>query len=156
MRRGLVAIGVMVAVLAESGVATAAVLHQPVIVTPKNGAVVSNPVSVVINLNGAQVPTAASAGATPTTGMPAMAASGHDEHGAADEGAHAHLFIDSPLPKPGTMVPMDEHHIHMIDVSRTTVTLPPGRHTLQLIMAAHDHMVPQHAPRSQKITIQVR
>lgn len=157
MRRVLVAFGAMVAVLAGSGVATAAVGHEPVIVSPKNGAVVSSPVTVVINLNGAQVPAAAAAGAKPMAGMPRMAASsGHDGHGEMDEGAHAHLIIDSPLPKPGTMVPMDEHHIHMMGVTRTTVTLTPGRHTLQLIMGEHDHVVPQHAPHSQKITIQVR
>jgi hypothetical protein len=31
-----------------------------------------------------------------------------------DHGAHLHLIVDSPLPKTGMMVPMDENHIHLM------------------------------------------
>jgi hypothetical protein len=77
--------------------------------------------------------------------------------GSDDYRGHAHLIIDSPLPKPGTMVPMDERHIHLTGrETKTTLTLAPGRHTLQLIMAGDDHRVRQHVARSAKLTITVQ
>jgi hypothetical protein len=133
--------------------ALAAGSHSPIIVTPKNGATVSNPVKVVIDLDGAQVSDHPSG---PLSGMAGMPAAG-DRDGDHDQHGHAHLIVDSPLPKPGTMVPMDARHIHMMGgETTTTLTLSPGKHTLQLIMGRDDHIVPPNAPRSRRITIMVR
>lgn len=151
MRRArAVLILALLAPAVPAALAAGAAHRDPVIVAPTDGATVSNPVTVRVDLNGAE--------GTPATGaMPAMPDmrgmkdSDHDEgHG------HAHLIVDAPLPKAGTMVPMDEHHIHVIDDTQATLTLPPGRHTLQLIMAGDDHVVPPRAPRSKKITIRVK
>jgi hypothetical protein len=132
--------------------AAAAPDHNPVIVSPKDGAMVSSPITVKIDLNGAEVighSTGAMAAMPGMAKMPAGGAAGH--HG------HAHLIIDSPLPKPGAMIPMDARHIHLIGGATTkTVKLAPGKHTLQLIMGGDDHIVPQDAPRSKQVTITVQ
>lgn len=159
MRALVAGVGAILVALAGSVVpAAAGARHEPAIVSPKDGATVGNPVTVVVDLNGAEVP-GHSAGTAPMPGMADMPAPAGQAHGGADDGArhgHAHLLIDSPLPKAGTMVPIDERHVHVIGESKTTLTLPPGRHTLQLILAGEDHMVPRDAPRSKKITIRVK
>ena len=53
---------------------------------------------------------------------------------------HHHLLINVPLPAPGTPVPADEKHIHFgKGETETTVTLPPGEHTLSLQFADGAH-----------------
>ena len=70
---------------------------------------------------------------------------------------HHHLLIDTPLPALDAPVPNDYNHIHLGNgQTEVRVTLPPGRHTLQLLLADHDH-VPHDPPVvSKKITIKVR
>ena len=70
---------------------------------------------------------------------------------------HHHLLIDTPLPALDEPVPNDYNHIHLGNgQTEVRVTLPPGRHTLQLLLADHNH-VPHDPPVvSQKITIRVR
>ena len=133
--------------------ALAADTGRPAIVSPKNGAIVSSPVDVVIDLKGAAAPMSGQSGMSNSSGMSGMAhGAAHADHG----GGHAHLIIDSPLPKAGTMVPVDDRHIHLMGVTKTSVSLPPGKHTLQLIMGGMDHKVPANAPTSAKVTITVK
>jgi len=152
MRRFFALLAVALVVAAGSGrPAAAAADHNPIIVSPKDGAVVSSPVTVTIDLNGAAVAghSGGMNGMSGMAGMPAGSGAGH--HG------HAHLIVDSPLPKPGSMVPMDARHIHMTGgATKKTLTLTPGKHTLQLIMGGDDHVVPPDAPRSTRVTITVR
>ena len=131
-RKFLTAIGASWVLLNQGTVAAAETSSNWLaIVAPRDGATVTSPVSVVVDLNGAPV--------------------SDDYHG------HPHLIIDSPLPEPGTMVPMDERHIHLTGgESTTTLTLAPGKHTLQLIMAGDNHRVRQHVARSAKLTITVK
>ena len=70
---------------------------------------------------------------------------------------HHHLLIDTDLPPLDAPVPNDFNHIHLGNgQTEVRVTLPPGRHTLQLLLADHNH-VPHDPPVvSQKITIRVR
>jgi Domain of unknown function (DUF4399) len=131
--------------------ALAADTGRPAIVSPKNGAIVSSPVDVVIDLKGAAAPMSGPSGMSNSSGMSGMSGMAH-EHA----GGHAHLIIDSPLPKAGTMVPVDDRHIHLMGVTKTSVSLPPGKHTLQLIMGGMDHKVPANAPTSAKVTITVK
>ncbi|MFZ0989872.1 MAG: DUF4399 domain-containing protein, partial [Xanthobacteraceae bacterium] len=78
---------------------------------------------------------------------------GDEQH----HGAHLHLIVDSPLPKSGTMVPMDEKHIHLMHgETKTVATLAPGKHTLQLIVGGEDHVIHAHAPFSKMINIAVQ
>jgi hypothetical protein len=78
---------------------------------------------------------------------------GDEQH----HGAHLHLIVDSPLPKTGMTVPMDEKHIHLVHgETKMVLNLAPGKHTLQLIVGGEDHVIHAHAPRSKIITITVQ
>ena len=70
---------------------------------------------------------------------------------------HHHLIVDAPLPPLDEEIPADKNHLHFgAGQSEAIIELPPGRHTLQLIMGDHDH-VPHNPPIiSKKITITVR
>ena len=70
---------------------------------------------------------------------------------------HHHLIIDSPLPPVSSEIPSDRNHLHFgAGQTETKVELPPGKHTLQLIMGDHDH-VPHCVPIvSKKITVFVK
>ena len=104
----------------------------PVILSPTDGAVVRSPVTMIVEFKGA---------------------SGARQH----HGAHLHLVVDSPLPTPGRMVPMDEKHIHLTHgETKTVLSLAPGKHTLQLIVGGDDHVIRAHAPHSKMITIAVQ
>ncbi|HIE54864.1 MAG TPA: DUF4399 domain-containing protein [Chromatiaceae bacterium] len=106
-------------------------------ITPKDGATVSNPVTVRFGLRGMGV---APAGvAKPNTG-------------------HHHLLIDvEELPPLDQPVPKDERHRHFGGgQTETTIQLTPGKHTLQLLLGDQNH-VPHDPPLvSEKITITVK
>jgi hypothetical protein len=119
--------GASIALLIGGAATAAEGLH---ILAPRDGETVDSPLTVVMDLGGA----------------------GH-----LAQPGHPHLLVDAPLPDPGTRVPMDERHVHLAGgQARTVLPLAPGRHTLQLIMAGNDHVVPKHAPRSERLTITVR
>lgn len=69
---------------------------------------------------------------------------------------HHHLLIDTGLPDLGLPIPADEHHVHFGDGSSSTeITLPPGEHTLQMLLGDHLH-IPHNPPLvSEQITITV-
>jgi hypothetical protein len=70
---------------------------------------------------------------------------------------HHHLLIDVDLPPAGQEIPSDRNHLHFgAGETETTIELPPGKHTLQLLMG-DEHHVPHTPPvASQKITITVK
>jgi hypothetical protein len=106
------------------------------IISPKNGETVTSPVTVRFGLSGMGV---APAGvANPATG-------------------HHHLIVDAPLPPLDAPLPKDEHHVHFGGgQTEASVTLTPGKHTLQLVLADKDH-VPHDPPLvSEKIEITVK
>lgn len=111
--------------------ATAAVFF----VTPAHQAAVSNPIRVEFGLTNMDVVPAGTE--APNSG-------------------HHHLLIDTDLPDFGLPIPADEHHIHFGDGSTSTeLTLEPGKHTLQLLLADHLH-IPHNPPVvSERITITV-
>ena len=69
---------------------------------------------------------------------------------------HHHLLIDVPLPPLDEPIPNDKNHLHFgLGQTETFIDLPPGTHTLQLLMADGDH-IPHDPPlMSKKITIHV-
>jgi hypothetical protein len=70
---------------------------------------------------------------------------------------HVHIIVDAPLPEAGEMVPMDERHIHLMHGEEQAVLqLPPGDHTLQLVMSGTGHRVGTPPVASPRITIHVR
>jgi hypothetical protein len=70
---------------------------------------------------------------------------------------HHHLLIDTDLPPLDQQIPNDKQHLHFGGgQTETVIELPPGKHTLQLLMADGNH-VPHNPPLySRKITIYVR
>ena len=107
------------------------------IISPENGDTVTSPVTVRFGLRGMGV---APAGVEKSnTG-------------------HHHLLIDlkSPpaLDKP---LPADPNHVHFGGgQTETTVELPPGEHTLQLLLGDNQHIPHDPPVMSEKITITVK
>lgn len=68
---------------------------------------------------------------------------------------HHHLLIDTELPTGGE-IPSDRNHLHFgAGETEARIELPPGKHTLQLLLGDHNH-VPHDPPvHSKKITITV-
>jgi hypothetical protein len=70
---------------------------------------------------------------------------------------HHHLIIDAPLPAMDDPIPADDNHKHFGGgQTETTIELPPGEHTLQLLLGDLNH-VPHDPPViSDRITITVK
>jgi len=70
---------------------------------------------------------------------------------------HHHLLIDSDLPPLDEEIPSDRNSVHFgAGQTETMLELPPGTHTLQLLMADYNH-IPHNPPvYSKKITITVK
>jgi hypothetical protein len=132
-----------------SGTAPAArASAAPAILQPVAGATVTSPVTVIV----------APESAKKTGTMPAMD-KGMDQDGGMKmpPGSHLHLLVDSALPKPGSMIPMDAHHIHLMHgKTKVTLRLPPGSHTLQLVGGTSGHQVPKKPQVSPVVTFSVK
>jgi hypothetical protein len=105
------------------------------VISPADGATVRSPVTIRFGLKGMGV---APAGVdVPNTG-------------------HHHLVVDAPTPPLDLPLPADAQHIHFGGgQTETTLELPPGTHTLQLILADKVH-IPHDPPLvSERITITV-
>ena len=106
-------------------------------ITPADGETVTSPVTVRFGLEGMGV---APAGIDkPNTG-------------------HHHLLIDAPdLPPLDEPIPADDHHKHFGGgQTETTLELPPGTHTLQLLLADQNHISFDPPIVSKRITITVQ
>jgi Domain of unknown function (DUF4399) len=106
------------------------------VISPTDGATVTNPVRVVFGLKGMGV---APAGIDkPNTG-------------------HHHLIIDADLPPLDQPIPKDDQHLHFGGgQTETTLTLSPGKHTLRLLLGDNLH-VPFDPPIvSDPVTIEVQ
>ena len=70
---------------------------------------------------------------------------------------HHHILVDVPLPPMDRPIPNDRNHLHFgLGQTETMLELPPGTHTLQLLMGDENH-VPHDPPvMSKRITITVR
>ncbi len=106
------------------------------IVSPKDGAKVKGPVTVVFGLKGMGI---------------APAGIKFDNTG------HHHLIVDADPPADLSLpLPADEHNIHFgKGQTETTLTLTPGKHTLLLLLADSLHTPHEPAVISKKITITV-
>jgi hypothetical protein len=59
---------------------------------------------------------------------------------------HHHLIVDAPLPPVDQPIPNDFNHLHFgAGQTEAQITLPPGRHTLQLLLGDENH-VPHDPP----------
>jgi len=70
---------------------------------------------------------------------------------------HHHLFIDVDEPlNPDEPISQDKTHLHFgAGQTETRLDLPPGRHTLQLVLGDAEHLVFVPPVVSRKITITV-
>ena len=69
---------------------------------------------------------------------------------------HHHLIIDADLPNLNLPIPMEERYIHFRQgETETEVSLSPGQHTLQLLMADSSHLPHDPPVFSEQITITV-
>lgn len=60
---------------------------------------------------------------------------------------HHHLLIDTDLPPFDQEIPSDRQHLHFgAGETDARIELPPGKHTLQLLMGDYNHV--PHDPRS--------
>jgi uncharacterized protein DUF4399 len=107
------------------------------IISPKDGATVKSPVTVVFGLKGMGVAPA---------GMKF------------ENSGHHHLLIDTDLPADmGVPLPTTDHVKHFgKGQTESSVELAPGKHTLQLVLGDQNH-TPHNPPVvSKKITINVK
>ena len=104
-------------------------------ISPTDGDTVSNPVRVEFGIEGMDVVRA-----------------GVDE----PHSGHHHLLINTGLPDLTMPIPADDQHIHFGDGSTSTeITLPPGEHTLSMLLGDYRH-IPHDPPLvSETITITV-
>jgi Domain of unknown function (DUF4399) len=107
------------------------------IISPKNGAVVHNPVLVQFGLKGMGI-------------APAGVKS--------DNTGHHHLLIDTAAPADQSLpLPATDKIVHFgKGQTETSINLSPGQHTLQLLFADLNHIPHSPAVLSKKITITVK
>jgi hypothetical protein len=106
------------------------------IVSPADGAVVSNPFTVIFGLTDMGVAPA---------GVERL-----------DTGHH-HLLIDTDMPYLDEPIPSNDHHIHFGGgQTEIRLELPPGEHTLQLLMGDLNHIPHDPPVMSKTITITVK
>jgi hypothetical protein len=69
---------------------------------------------------------------------------------------HHHLLIDTELPPFDEPIPSDRNHLHFgAGDTEARLELPPGKHTLQLLLGDHNHTPHDPPVYSKKITITV-
>lgn len=146
MRKLIVAVLILAAPLVSQGQtpATAASPERTAspagaevyIISPKNGAKVSNPVVVQFGLKGMGI---APAGTK------------------AENTGHHHLLIDTEAPaNMAAPLPATDNVKHFgKGQTETSLTLTPGKHTLQLLLADQNHIPHEPPVISKKITITV-
>jgi hypothetical protein len=109
------------------------------IISPKSGAKVTSPVTIKFGHKGVDL--APAGDKTPNSG-------------------HFHLLIDQDLPA-DLSVPLavDDHTLHygkaQTEATLDATKLPPGKHTLQLVLGDGSHIPHSPALKSKKITITV-
>jgi hypothetical protein len=70
---------------------------------------------------------------------------------------HHHLLVDTDMVDLTKPIPSDYNHIHLGNgQTEVVLTLPPGPHTLQLLLADQNHIPHKPPVMSKKITIYVR
>ena len=137
------------------------------ILEPQNGAIVPTTFTVKFGASGVDIvpagtPDPADEHAAHHHDHSSIEKMGHDHtaHEAMDHHAmgHIHLLADvDVLPNPGSPIPMNANFIHLMQgQTETQLTLPPGKHTLQLILGTSSHMAPAIPVVSKKITITVK
>jgi hypothetical protein len=70
---------------------------------------------------------------------------------------HHHVLIDTELPSMDQQIPNDRNHVHFgAGETEARIELPPGKHTLQLLLGDENHLPHQPPIQSNLITVIVR
>ena len=105
-------------------------------IEPKDGAEITGPVTVKMGLIGMGV-----------------APAGVEKK---DTGHH-HILVNQKVEDPMAPLPADDKHRHFGNgQTETALTLPPGKHTLQLILADHNHIPHNPIVASEVVTVTVK
>ncbi len=105
-------------------------------VSPANGDTVESPVTVVFGLSNMGV-----------------APAGVDK----EHTGHHHLIINAPLPDMNLPIPADDNYKHFgKGQTETSIELPPGKHTLQLLLGNFIHVPHADPVTSDVIEITVK
>lgn len=105
------------------------------IVSPREGENVTTPVRVVFGIEGMGL-------------VPAGEKN--------DNAGHHHLLINTDLADASLPIPADDKHIHYGKAqTEAMVELPPGKHTLQLVLGDYLHIPFNPVIASEKVTINV-
>ena len=135
MRRVLVAVTMMlpIPVVAQTPAPRDAVVY---IITPRDGQKVRSPITVRFGLRNMGITRAGDA----TANM-----------------GHHHLLVDVTDPvNPSEPLPTDRKHLHFgAGQTETQLDLPPGKHTLQLVLGDAEHKPFNPPVASSKVTITV-
>jgi len=107
------------------------------IISPKNGETVTSPVTVKFGIKGMT-----------------LAPAGTKQ----ENSGHHHLLVDTDPPADlNQPLPATDKIVHFGKAqTETTLTLPPGKHTLQLLLADQNHIPHKPPVLSKKITITVK
>lgn len=106
------------------------------ILEPKNGAIVSSPLTIKFGVTGME-----------------LAPAGTDK----PNSGHHHLLIDQALADAKGPIPADEHSKHFGKAqTEATIELKPGPHTLQLVLGDKNHIPFDPSIQSEVITITVK
>jgi hypothetical protein len=70
---------------------------------------------------------------------------------------HHHILVNQKLADAMGPIPADDKHRHFgAGQTETVLTLPPGKHTLQLVLGDHNHIPHNQMVSSETITITVK
>ncbi len=106
------------------------------IISPIDGATVSSPVEVKFGVSGMEIVPA---------GQPR------------DNAGHHHLIVDMELPDLTQPIPSNQNHLHFgKGQTETSLELPPGQHTLQLVLGDALHKPHEPPLVSDRISITVK
>ena len=71
-----------------------------------------------------------------------------------DNTGHHHLLVDVELPPLDQPIPNDHNHLHFgLGQTEARLELPPGKHTLQLLLGDENHVPHQPPLYSKRITV---
>jgi hypothetical protein len=135
-------VGILVLILSGLGIADAEIPRssrpddaQVYFISPADGEVLSSPFVVRFGLRGMGV-----------------APAGVEKAGT----GHHHLVVDAELPPSGLPIPATDHYRHFgKGQTEVTLDLPPGDHTLQLLLGDHFHIPHGRPVVSERISIKV-
>ena len=106
------------------------------IISPTDGQRVTSPVTIKFGLRGIGV-----------------APAGTEK----DNTGHHHLIVDAALPPLDEPIPSDENYRHFGGgQTEVTLELGPGNHTLQLLLADHNHIPHDPVIKSSRVIITVK